>query len=340
LIEQNHSIRKIASLLDRNPSTISRELKRGLTCTTQEQLRLPDISHTSLHYEPVTISRAFYDPLTAQELYHRRTQNSHKKYKMTGGILITVIIMLKNGLSPELISGRLYFETGYKLHNETIYQFIYSKEYEHMKLYQYLTKCHKIRRNKHKRQGGRSNIPFRVSIHEREEVVNTRQEFGHWEADSVLSPRKGIGGLHTEVERKTRYILVSKIKSTTSSENINVMLKMFSKVPLVARKSITFDNGSEFYKHYELTKQLSIKTYFADPYSAWQRGSNENANGRIRRFYPKGTDFSKIEDEELQEVVNFWNNRPMKCLGGRTPYEAWMDEVDAFDNKKATIQLA
>ncbi|MDR1448397.1 MAG: hypothetical protein LBI63_05525, partial [Candidatus Ancillula sp.] len=80
------------------------------------------------------ISQPFYEPLTAQELYHRRTQNSHKKYKMTSGVLITVIIMLKNGLSPELISGRLYFETGYKLHNETIYRLIYSKEYVYLKL--------------------------------------------------------------------------------------------------------------------------------------------------------------------------------------------------------------
>jgi IS30 family transposase len=186
---------------------------------------------------------------------------------MTGEVLRTVIIMLKNGLSPELISGRLYFETGYKLHNETIYCLIYSKEYVYLKLWQYLSKCHKKRRNKHKKQGSRCNIPFRVSIHERSEVVNTIQEFGHWEADSVLSPRKGIGGLHTEVERKTRYILASKIQSTSSVENIDVMLKMFRKLPEVARKSITFDNGSEFYKHYELTKQLNIKTYFANPYS-------------------------------------------------------------------------
>jgi IS30 family transposase len=135
LLKQDKSIRQIAVCLGRSASTISRELKRGLTCTTSEVLRMPDKTHKSLHTTLITTSQPFYESLTAQWLYKQRVKNSHKKHKMTYGVQRTVINSLKRGLSPELLCGRLELETGIKLHNETIYRFIYSDDYEYLNLY-------------------------------------------------------------------------------------------------------------------------------------------------------------------------------------------------------------
>jgi IS30 family transposase len=290
-------------------------------------LRLPDSTHNSLHTTLVSIGLPHYEPLTAQALYQARAKNSHQKHKLTGQVLQLVINMLKNGLSPELISGRLHLEQSYKLHHETIYRMVYSKDFQHLNLWEYLSKAHKKRKNKHKRQGARSNIPYRVSIHNRLEAVNNRSEFGHWEADSVLSSRVGEGGIQTQVERMSRYICARKVKAITSAEGIKAALDIFNSLPPLARKSTTFDNGSEFTKHYELNKQLQMNTYFADPYSAYQRGTNEHANGKLRKFFPKGTNFSTVTNSELQEVVDFFNTRAMKCLGYKTPEEVFEDEL-------------
>jgi IS30 family transposase len=105
-------------------------------------------------------------------------------------------------------------------------------------------------------------------------------------------------------------------------------------LPPLARKSTTFDNGSEFYKHYELNEQLKMNTYFADPYSAYQRGTNEHMNGKLRRFFPKGTNFSTVSAQELQEVVDFYNTRPMKCLGYRTPEEVFEEQLEKLELNK------
>ena len=167
-------------------------------------------------------------------------------------------------------------------------------------------------------------IPGRTSISERPESVGRRDEFGHWEADSVI----GVGAnLHTEVERKTRFLMARIVPDKTADESVAAQLAMFSALPAGARLSVTHDNGAEFARHTRLRDELGMATYFADPYSSWQRGSNENRNGMIRRYLPKRCTIAMGMAREVQEIVDEINNRPMRALGYRTPAEAFVDEL-------------
>ena len=203
--------------------------------------------------------------------------------------------------------------------HETIYRFIYTKALKEDRLWEYLPRKQKHRRKYHGRKAQRSRIAQRVSIHERPETINNRSEIGHWEGDTV----EGKGhkdGIHTEVERVSRYLLARKVSAITSEETITVQKDMFSQLPEQVRKSTTLDNGKENHLHMQLN-ELSMKTYFADPYSSWQRGTNENTNGLIRRYLPKKTIFTKLTQEELDDIVWEINNRPRKVLQYKKPTE-------------------
>lgn len=148
--------------------------------------------------------------------------------------------------------------------------------------------------------------------------------FGHWEADSVI----GAGAnLHTEVERKTRFLMARIVPDKTADESVAAQLAMFRALPEGARISVTHDNGTEFARHTRLRDELGMATYFADPYSSWQRGSNENRNGVIRRYLPKRCTITMDMAREVQEIVDETDNRPMRVLGYRTPAEAFIDEL-------------
>jgi len=167
----------------------------------------------------------------------------------------------------------------------------------------------------------KSHIPHRVSIHERPEVVNTRSEFGHWEGDTVEG-KGGRLGIHTETERVSRLLAAQKVSRIASEETIAAQKNIFSRMPEKARRSTTLDNGRENHLHYEL-RGLGMDTYHADPYSSWQRGTNEYHNGVLRRYVPKGTDFAMIDETELADIVEEINNRPRKCLCWQTPQEVF-----------------
>ena len=182
------------------------------------------------------------------------------------------------------------------------------------------------KQKKRKKQSGRkvhrSHIPDRISIRNRPEAINNRSEFGHWEGDTV----EGKGhkdGIHTEVERMSRKILGEKVWTITSKDTVLVQKSMFQELSETARKSTTLDNGKENHNHFELNKEFGMSTYFADPYSSWQRGTNEHGNWHIRYYFPKGTDFTNVSDEELQDVINEINNRPRKILGYQTANEVF-----------------
>jgi len=146
-------------------------------------------------------------------------------------------------------------------------------------------------------------IPDRVSIHDRPNEVESRDIFGHWEGDSIVG-KNHKGGMHTEIERKTRFTMAIFLKTLEAQETAQVTSQMYRDLPFEAKKSTTFDNGKEFTKH----KKIGIQTYFADPYSSWQRGTNENTNGLIRRYLPKKTDFSKVTQRELDDILHsIWN---------------------------------
>ena len=307
LKSKGYSVREISRNLKRSPSTISSEIKKngGLDCE--------------------------YVAIYAQYAAEDRKENSYKRPLLKNRLVRKyVLYKLGMGWSPEQISGRLRVDypndKSMRIHWETIYKFIYAKEYKHLALWEYLPRKRKKRRKKNGRKVHRSKIPHRVSIHKRPEEINDKSEFGHWEGDTVEG--KGHGeSLHTELERVSRLLSAKKVKAITSAEALRAQIEIFQPLSPKARQSTTLDNGRENHKHAEL-KTLGMKTYFCDPYSSWQKGSNEYHNGLLRRYFPKGTDFSTVPAEELNDVLDELNNRPRKVLQYKTPKEVFAQKLD------------
>ena len=308
-INEGRSLRECGRLLNRPHSTVVREVKRNL------------------------YKGKFYEPLHAQYASSRRRTHAWRaKHPLKNKDIFDYTIRhLREGWSPEDISGRLRYidypdSPHWHICHETIYTFIYSNhpKAKELKLWEYLRRKQKRRSKKGGRKAQRVRIPDRISIHKRPKVVEKRVQAGHWEGDSIVG--KGhANGLHTEYERVTSITKIQRITRINSTETIKAQLKIFRLLPKALRRSTTLDNGSEMVKHTRLRKDLSMDTYHADPYSSWQRGGNENANLWIRYYFPKGTDFSKVTDEDIQDVEWELNNRPRKRLGYKTPQEVFSD---------------
>lgn len=273
-----------------------------------------------------------YIAITAQAKAERRQQGSaHNKHPLKNqDIYQYVLKKLRKGWSPEQIVGRLKKDHPNDPHwhvcHETIYQWVYQQPRDKntgLHWYEYLRR----KQTKRKKQKGRkvhsSHIPDRVSISQRPEEVNDRSEFGHWEGDSIEGKRTSKEGLHTEVERLSRKIKAVKVANLTSEEALKTQETIFGQIPSFARKSTTLDNGKETHLHYLLRKKFNMATYHAHPYSSHERGTNENSNLWIRYYFPKGTDFSTITNQELQVVINEINNRPRKIHGFKTANEVY-----------------
>jgi IS30 family transposase len=194
-------------------------------------------------------------------------------------------------------------------------------------LYEYLRRKQKRRRKLGGRKVQRVRIPDRVSIHQRPKIVARRKQFGHWEGDSIVGD-KHTSGLHTEYERVSSLTRIERVSRLTAAEAVAASIKIFGPLPDKARRSTTLDNGSENTKHTEVKEACGIQAYFADPYSSWQRGGNENCNLWIRYYFPKGTNFSTITDEEIKDVEWELNNRPKKRLNFRTPQEVFTEHLN------------
>ena len=233
-----------------------------------------------------------------------------------------VIKNLQQGLSPEIISGRLkreYRSIKMQVSYGAIYRWVYHDANQGGYLYQSLVRHHKKRR-KQRKAGRRRLFEDRISIIERPKVVNDKARFGDWESDSVEGA-KSKGRLATHVERKSRYLVAGKVKDGTSDKFMNTSIRLFKDIDSQLIKTFTVDNGSEFSQFKQLEKATQSRVYFADPHSPWQRGLNENTNGLLRRYFKKGCNFHKISDSLVQQIVNKLNHRPRKCLKYRTPYE-------------------
>lgn len=301
-LAQKTSKREIARRLKRSPATICDEISRNSF-------------------------KGHYIAVYAQSLTDKRVIKARKRHPLKNkSVYKYVLKKLRSGWSPEQIAGRLKLKKPdnpyWHIHHETIYRFIYAKENKNKMLFEYLPRKQKRRRKKYGRKSQRCKIPDRVSIHERPKKVDKRTEFGHWEGDSIVG-KNHKGGIHTEVERKTRFIMAQFVSNLTANQTAKVAASMFTKLPKQAKKSTTVDNGSEFAEH----KKIGIKTYFCDPYSSWQKGTNENSNGLIRRYLPKKTDLTKVTQEELNDIIAEINSRPRKCLGFKTAQEAFMEEL-------------
>ncbi len=309
----------ISKQIWRSISTIKREIERNKT--------MLNIWDNNSHKAKKDKTKYQYLPGTAQKKYNERRKDSKQKpYLKTMALYKYIIEQLKKNLSPEIIAWRAKLEGIWEISHECIYQFIYSKSARHLELWKYLPRSHTKRKKKTGRKGKRRLIPNRIGIEERPKSVENRKEFGHWEDDSVL----GIGtksALNTKRERKSRYIIITKIPRKTALNTLLATCEKFQHLPVDAKKTITADNGSEFTKHEEITEKTGILYFFANPYSSWERGTNENGNGIIRRIYPKKTDFNNVSHKQLKEVEDWINNRPLKCLGYRTPKEVFEEEL-------------
>lgn len=310
LYQDGKSQAEIAKELGRNKGTISRELKRNWHQIFDEYL-----------------------PDTAQRKADKRKSLGRKEHYLDRfpGLKAHVLARIKDVWTPDLIAGELRRQKERFLTKESIYQFIYSLEGRKLNLRQYLPRAHRIRRRRNGRKHRKAVIPGRVDIALRPKLVAARSQFGHWEGDSV-SYKGHSQRLATQVERKSRFLVVLRPSTNGARERANLITNKFSSFPAQARRSITFDNGLEFAEHQRVTAALGTKVYFAKPYASWQRGSNEHVNGILRRYLPRTTDLDVLTDKELQNIVDQINDRPRKLLGYRTPNEVFSQELSRLNH--------
>jgi IS30 family transposase len=227
---------------------------------------------------------------------------------------------LRKRWSPDQIAGRSRSDFPHDRRRQisapTIYAWIDAEEArgEHWKRY--------LRRLGHKRPEWekRGRLPASVSIEGRPAVVDRRRRFGDWEGDTIVGAHRR-GGAVTLVERKSGYLLLGKVPNLQAATVRQAAARRYATTPAALRKTLTLDNGKEFAEHEELELEAALRIYFAKPYCAWQRGTNENTNGLVRQFFPKGTDLAKIPEHRFTKVQQLLNDRPRKRLGYRTPNE-------------------
>jgi transposase, IS30 family len=294
LLDKGYSHRAIARVLERSPNTISYEIK-------------------------VNGGIQGYNPVNAHiyaGVKRRNTRREWSKIQENDHLRTYIIQGLENHQNPDEISGRMRVEnTPFYASKTTIYEWlrsIYGLRYCRLLYSGNYYKKKRVTKTE------RVMIPNRIDIHARPVVVSNRSIPGHWERDTIVSRKGCSGGISVGVERVTRLISAQLVKSMSSKEH---MQKIQLQKSSYLTHSITFDNGIENRLH----TTLAIPTYFCEPYHSWQKGSVENANKMIRRYFPKGTNFREVSNKRLQEVVTLINNKPRKILNYKTALEAAME---------------
>ena len=257
-----------------------------------------------------------YRPKQAQRLAEGR-KRSKAKPRISSQTWDKVRGFLKQKMSPEQIHGWLENNGEEAVTPEWIYQYILKDKQQGGSLYTNLRQKKK-RRKRYGSKDRRGQIPNRVSIDQRPAEVETRERIGDWEADTVVGKRHRMA-LVTLVDRKTRFTLIKKVERYTAPLVKQAMIDLLSVYGCEKILTITCDNGKEFSQHEAVAEALKTRIYFAHPYSSWERGTNENTNGLIRQFFPKGSSFETITDEDVAFVMDNLNHRPRKCLGFQTP---------------------
>ena len=304
-LARGDSLRTMATVLGRAPSTVSRESARNTTrgrpyraCTAQVQA----VTRARQPRRP----RKLLDPWLWQYV---RTH-------------------LAEGCSPEQIAGRL--QRAYpddmrkQLSTETIYVGLYvlPRGTLRSELLAALRQARKARQPRARGVDRRGQIPNMTPIAERPAEVGTRTVPGHWEGDLIKGARNG-SAVGTLVERTTRLVLLARMEGTDATSARQGFTKKLRHVPAPLRKTLTYDRGKEMAEHARLAERLNIRVFFADPYSPWQRGTNENTNGLLRQYLPKGTDLSGYTQRQLNAIAHRLNTRPRKCLNFATPLEVY-----------------
>ena len=244
-----------------------------------------------------------------------------KPRKLTAPVRRKIEVKLRQmRWSPEQVSGWLC-DQGIKLSHERIYQMIWQDKRDGGNLWRCLRRRGKRYNKRAGKNAGRGLIPNRIDISERPAIVARKARLGDWEGDTVVSAGHN-GGLLTLVERKSKLTKISKLRRSTARATQRATVRRLKPINNFVH-TITFDNGKEFAAHQDIANALKARIFFATPYHAWERGLNENTNGLIRDFFPKGTDFSTISNAEVTKVERLLNARPRKSLGFRSPQEVF-----------------
>jgi transposase, IS30 family len=310
LLQAKFSQKEIAKQLNRHSSTISRELSRGA------------FKNLSGYYVIAAEKRK-----TAKRLLA-----NHRFRKIENNVQLIRYVKEKLGLywSPEQIAGRLELEFGFTiLCHETIYRYIYK---QHPEFKKYL----RCRKGKYRRRAGtKSRLKLleeskKARIDKRPLIVEQRERVGDWEGDTILGKEKTIKIL-THVERKSGLLLADKLETADAQNTKFKTIQRFKTISEDKKYTITYDNGSEF-AEYELTgRDTKLDIYFAYPYHSWERGTNENANGLLRQFFPKGSYFANIKQKQIEAAVELINHRPRKRHNYLTPTEIFSAADCALD---------
>jgi IS30 family transposase len=263
-----------------------------------------------------------YRPKQAHQKVHERRGKSRKRIDACEWEMIDQLITLD--WSPEQISGYMRKQQLLQVSHEWVYQHIYQDKQTGGKLWKHL-RCQKKRRKRYGSYEKRGQIPERVWIDERPAVVEQRSRIGDWEADTIISQGKQKA-IVTLTERKSRMTLLKKVEDRTAETVKQAMIDLLR--PFVDQTlTITCDNGKEFTEHRIIANTLNTKVYFAHPQAAWERGSNENANGLVRQYFPKGTNFNELTEYDVERVMLRLNHRPRKCLGFSSPNMVFFQEL-------------
>lgn len=293
----------IADTIGVSQSAISRELKRN---TGERGYR---------HHQ-------------AQQKSDERRAEAAKAIKMTPDMIQLIESKLREKWSPEQISGWLLDEREERLSYETIYLYIWADKASGGKLFTHLRRKGKSYQPRGKSQAGRGHIKNRISIDERPAIVDEKKRVGDWEIDLVIG--KGhSGALVTIVERATSFTVSKRINNKSAKAVTEATIDLLEPLKDIVL-TITADNGKEFAYHEQITAALDAKVYFADPYSSWQRGLNENTNGLLRQYWPKKTDFKKVSANKVSAVIIQLNDRPRKKLRYKTPAKLMAEHMAAI----------
>ena len=307
-LNQGLSIRGIARQLGRSPSTISREIQRGRVEET-------------------------YDAVCAREEAQRRRRKGVRK--LTEGSPLTLAVthaILQRKWSPEQIAGRLRMDypedKQWHVSHETIYQFIYAHPAGELRkaLIAGLRRGHSKRKPRTRGKDRRGGITNMRSIRERPEEAQAREVPGHWEGD-LIKGAFNASAIGTLVDRSSRFVILARVEDATAEAILESFTRRLRTLPKSFRQTLTYDQGREMARHQELERNTGICVYFADPHSPWQRPTNENTNGLLRQYFPKGTDLSEYSQRRLTQVAEELNNRPRKSLGFRTPAEVMAQQI-------------
>jgi IS30 family transposase len=274
-----------------------------------------------------------YDAEAAQQRAAALKRTRRRRKLDPGPLQAEVDRRLRRFDSPEQIAGRLridFADGAFQVSHETIYQFIAQAATEGVDYRPFLRLGIRKRRYGYRGKSKYQRIRNGRPIEQRPAAAADRQEFGHFESDTVKGQASSPVGIATHLERKTRFLIAALLPDRSAATYNRKTRRAFARHLRMEVKTLTVDNGMEFSRHRQLERALGAAVYFAHPYRAWERGANENANGLLRQFFPKRTDLSRTTPRQLQEAVDNLNNRPRKCLGYRTPAEVMQEEICAL----------